>query len=158
MASRGIQPARSSEDDDSARGKASGSANSARAEARGSGDSARAQARGSLIAHRQIVGDIGRDVGTEAEYRRADALAVALTAGKRLSEALRAIEEYGKVVDPNFAAAIEQTRYRGYELERRLTLTAATGLIATDAAIGSPFRCSSRSWRTERPSTYSMIR
>jgi thiamine-phosphate pyrophosphorylase len=39
-----------------------------------------------------------------------------------LSEALRSIEEYGKIVDPRFARAIEALRYRGYELERRLLL------------------------------------
>ena len=85
---------------------------------RGEGD-----VRGSLLAHRDIVGDVGREVGTPAEYQRADALHVALTAGKRLSEALRAVEEYGKTIDPGFAAAIEKIRYRGYELERRLALT-----------------------------------
>ncbi len=101
---------------------------SARAEARGSGSgSARAEARGSgsgaLIAHRDIVGDVGRDVATPAEYERSDAPHVAATAAKRLSEALRTIEEYGKTIDAKFAAKIERIRYEGYELERRLVLT-----------------------------------
>jgi len=104
---------------------------SARAKARGSaGRSARAKARGagdfgdSLLRARDIVGDVGCEVGTPAEYQRADALHVAMAAGKRLSEALRAVEEYGKTIDPTFAAAVERIRYRGYELERRLSLTA----------------------------------
>ncbi len=97
----------------------------AHSDGRGSdGQFARTEARGSVVGHREIVGDVGREVGTESEYRRADAADVALAAGKRLSEALRAIEEYGKVIDPTFAAGIERIRYRGYELERRLTLTA----------------------------------
>ncbi len=75
---------------------------------------------GGLIRSRDIVGDVGCDVATATEYEREDALHVALAAGKRLSEALRCVEEYGKVIAPSFAAAVEKIRYRGYELERRL--------------------------------------
>jgi len=77
----------------------------------------------SLIGSRDIAGDVGREVTTESEYQRADASQVVVAAGKRLGEALRAIEEYGKIIDPAFAASIETIRYRGYELERRLALT-----------------------------------
>ncbi len=76
-----------------------------------------------LIAHRDIEGDAGRDVTTSSEFQRANVGEVAVAAAKRLSEALRTIEEYGKTVDPTFAAAVEQLRYRGYELERRLFAT-----------------------------------
>lgn len=78
---------------------------------------------GSLIAARDIVGDVGTEVGTETEYQRSDESHVATAAGKRLSEAFRAIEEYGKTLDADFAAAMEKLRYRGYEIERRLALT-----------------------------------
>lgn len=92
-------------------------------------DSARAKARGSderndlLVRSRDIVGDVGCHVGTPSEYERADAVHVALAAAKRLSEALRAIEEYSKTIDPSYAAKVEKIRYEGYELERRLTIT-----------------------------------
>lgn len=76
-----------------------------------------------MIRARDIVGDVGREVQTAAEYKRSDAAHVARTAAKRLSEALRAAEEYGKTIDPTFAAAVEKIRYRGYELERRLAMT-----------------------------------
>lgn len=76
-----------------------------------------------LIPARDITGDVGCDVSVPAEYERSDAKCVALTAGKRLGEALRTIEEYGKTVDPEFAARVEKIRYRGYEIERRLGLT-----------------------------------
>jgi len=75
-----------------------------------------------LCMSREITGDVGRDVKTEAEYRRDSPVDVALAAGKRLSEALRAIEEYGKTIDPTFATGIERIRYTGYELERRLAM------------------------------------
>lgn len=84
------------------------------------GTSARAEARGSLIEHRNIVGDVGREVTAGAEYVRSGAADVAMAAAARLGEALRCIEEYGKTRAPDVAARIEQLRYRGYELERRL--------------------------------------
>lgn len=76
-----------------------------------------------LIPARDITGDVGCDVSVPAEYERPDSKSVALIAGKRLGEALRTIEEYGKTVDPAFAARVEKIRYRGYEIERRLGLT-----------------------------------
>ncbi|UCE60049.1 MAG: thiamine phosphate synthase [Phycisphaerales bacterium] len=94
---------------------------SARAKARGS--DTRDAPRDSMMPHRDIVGDVGREVSTPSEYERPDAQSVALAAGKRLSEALRAIEEYGKIFDSSFAGAVEGLRYQGYEIERRLALT-----------------------------------
>ena len=52
-----------------------------------------------LLVHREIVGDVGREVRTDSEYARSDAVQVVQAAAKRLSEALRAIEEYGKTID-----------------------------------------------------------
>jgi thiamine-phosphate pyrophosphorylase len=71
---------------------------------------------------RDITGDVGRDVPAEREYERQGTGSVAAAAGKRLSEALRVIEEYGKTIDQGFARAVEQLRYRGYELERQLAI------------------------------------
>ena len=75
---------------------------------------------GLMLRHREIEADVGRAVQTEAEYQRSGALDVALAAGKRLSEALRSIEEYGKTFDGAWARRIEQLRYRGYAIERRI--------------------------------------
>jgi thiamine-phosphate pyrophosphorylase len=77
-----------------------------------------------LVRSRRIADDVGRGIRTAAEYHRVGTQDVAIAAGKRLGEALRAIEEYGKTIDPPFAAAIERIRYRGYELDQRLMLTA----------------------------------
>ncbi|HUU85501.1 MAG TPA: thiamine phosphate synthase [Phycisphaerae bacterium] len=74
------------------------------------------------IRARDIVGDVGCEVETEREYDRSNAADVAVAAGKRLSEALRVLEEYGKTVNAAFARAVEQLRYRGYEIERRLAV------------------------------------
>lgn len=77
-----------------------------------------------LLAARDIVGDVGCGVRTETEFERTDVAAVARAAGKRLSEALRTVEEYGKTLDPALAAVVEKVRYRGYEMERRLDRSA----------------------------------
>ena len=76
-----------------------------------------------LVGRRDIVGDVGCEVQTSSEYRRNELSDVVRAAAKRLGEALRSIEEYGKTIDADFAAAVERLRYRGYELERRLERT-----------------------------------
>ena len=96
-----------------------------------------------LEANRDTPGDVGVSIKTEREQSRASVADVAIAAGKRLSEALRAMEEYGKTLplaaapapdagasataSASFSAAIESLRYRGYELERRLLLALGAG-------------------------------
>jgi len=77
--------------------------------------------------HRDTPGDVGTNLATAAEQDRRTVQHVAAAAGKRLSEALRVLEEYGKLVDVSFAGAVEQLRYRGYELEQRLHRQLAGG-------------------------------
>jgi thiamine-phosphate pyrophosphorylase len=102
-----------------------------------------------LLAARDTAGDIGTAFSTEAERRRESTADVARAAFKRLTEALRAIEEYGKVVDPAMAAAVEQLRYRAYDLEKRFeeaarpaTRLAAGGLcvLLTESLCRRPWR------------------
>lgn len=76
-----------------------------------------------LALHRDIVGDVGATNSTQANSHRETTTDVLSAACKRLSESLRVLEEYGKVIDLNFAATIELLRYRGYELERRFVAT-----------------------------------
>lgn len=76
-----------------------------------------------LMRHRDIIRDVGRETTAPFESRRPGTSSVVVAAGKRLSEALRAIEEYGKTVNPGFAKSVEQIRYQGYELERRIIFT-----------------------------------
>lgn len=70
--------------------------------------------------HRNTPEDVGTAVTTAAELSRDSVFDVAAAAGKRLSEALRCCEEYGKLIDTGFAQRIEQLRYRGYDLEAKL--------------------------------------
>lgn len=84
--------------------------------------------------HRDTPGDVGTTIKTPAELRRDSVADVAIAAGKRLSEALRAIEEYSKTLDVKITgtgtpihAAAEAMRYRGYDIELRLTRALSTG-------------------------------
>lgn len=75
-----------------------------------------------LLSARNTPGDVGTTILTASEQCRTDARDVCIAATKRLVEALRTIEEYGKTVDPQFAAGIEAIRYRAYDLEQRTLL------------------------------------
>jgi thiamine-phosphate pyrophosphorylase len=75
------------------------------------------------ILYRDTPGDAGRENKTNAELRRDDLAAVVIAAGKRLGEALRAIEEYLKTISPAQAAMVESIRYRFYSVEQDLART-----------------------------------
>lgn len=70
--------------------------------------------------HRDTPGDVGTGITMPSEQSRGDVESVVVAAGKRLSESLRSLEEYGKVIDASFAVRIESLRYRGYALESAL--------------------------------------
>lgn len=80
-----------------------------------------------LLAARDTAGDVGTAISTEREGMREGARDLAAAAGKRLSEALRVIEETAKVDHPGMARAIERIRYLGYDLERDLALALGSG-------------------------------
>lgn len=78
----------------------------------------------SLSAARDTPGDVGTQLQGRGESARADAAAVVRAATGRLGEALRSIEEWSKTdaaaIEAEVPGRVEQLRYRGYELERRL--------------------------------------
>lgn len=71
-----------------------------------------------LLEARDTLHDVGTAISTEQEWRRASLHAVVLSNVKRLQEALRSLEEYGKIVAVEFAQQIERIRYQSYTLER----------------------------------------
>jgi len=73
-----------------------------------------------LLQQRDTVGDVGTTITTTAEAQRLSTDAVAKAALGRLTEALRCIEEYGKIVSPTDATDVEQIRYGCYTLGQRL--------------------------------------
>jgi thiamine-phosphate pyrophosphorylase len=83
------------------------------------------------IGSRATDRDVGREISTEQERRRETGSDVVVAAGRRLGEALRALEEYGKTVDGDLAARLEPMRYRGYEIEQRIVERLPSGRPAT---------------------------
>lgn len=78
-----------------------------------------------LLEARETRRDVGASLSTEAEQTRSSLVAVAAANWKRLQEALRSLEEFGKTVGPDLGRAMEQLRYRSYTLERAAALGGA---------------------------------
>src|SRR5262249_43314115 len=78
-----------------------------------------------LLHARDTLNDVGTGITTAREQERQSLEHVAEAAMKRLQEALRSLEEFGKVVSAQFGRAVEAIRYRAYTLERALLLGAS---------------------------------
>lgn len=72
------------------------------------------------LAARDTPGDVGTAVKTTGEFRRDDLAAILTANAKRLTEALRSLEEFAKTANAQAAAEFERMRYRAYTLEQRL--------------------------------------
>jgi thiamine-phosphate pyrophosphorylase len=75
------------------------------------------------LAARETRGDVGTALDTASERLREDAGSVLRANFARLEQSLRSLEEFGKVLDEDSAAAIKQLRYRVYTLERAVEIT-----------------------------------
>jgi thiamine-phosphate pyrophosphorylase len=76
------------------------------------------------LAARDTLGDVGTAIGTPSEYARLTPADVARASFKRVQEALRTLEEYGKLIDSALAQRVEQLRYRLYTAEKAVLHTA----------------------------------
>lgn len=74
-----------------------------------------------LRAARDTPGDAGTDLTHPNEATRSNIQQVLQANLCRVEEALRVLEEYGKVYDPAMGAACKQMRYRVYTLDSRLS-------------------------------------
>ncbi len=88
-----------------------------------------------LLAARDTPNDVGTAIGTTREYARTTPAEVATVNVKRLQEALRSAEEYGKVLDAGFGKAVEAIRYEAYTLERQLVRGANAKAKLADAKL-----------------------
>ena len=102
-----------------------------------------------LDLNRDTPGDVGTKISTPAERTRSSTAEVVIAAGKRLGEAMRVLEEYGKTIDAGFAASIQTLRYCGYDLEHRLNRALGSGraLQWQICVIFSEKLCGDRDWR-----------
>ena len=73
-----------------------------------------------LLDSRDTPGDVGTAVTLASEAKRDNTGAIVKAAAARLSEALRAIEEYAKNIAPEISSNIERLRYQSYELEKQI--------------------------------------
>ncbi len=67
--------------------------------------------------------DVGTSIHTAFEMARPSVWSVALANMKRVQEALRTLEEYGKTIDATAASGIGALRYRFYTIEKALCAT-----------------------------------
>ena len=74
-------------------------------------------------AARDTQHDIGTQISTAEETRRAGAWDVCQASCERVKQSLRSLEEYSKVAAPALAARLESLRYRFYTIEGTLTLS-----------------------------------
>ena len=75
------------------------------------------------LAARETQADVGTRLTTDSERRRHDTAGVLAANFTRLQEALRSLEEFGKLLDADLAAALEQLRYQTYTLQRAVEIT-----------------------------------
>src|SRR5581483_8076919 len=75
-----------------------------------------------LLSARETLRDVGTTLSTVAERSRHSLQEVAQANGKRLQEALRSLEEFGKLLGGEIGSRLEQLRYRSYTLEKTLLL------------------------------------
>jgi thiamine-phosphate pyrophosphorylase len=90
---------------------------------------------GALLAARDTLGDVGTALSTPAEGERASAEAVARANLKRLQEALRSLEEFGKLHGAELGRALEALRYRSYTLEKAILSNLPAGGLLRDARL-----------------------
>jgi thiamine-phosphate pyrophosphorylase len=76
----------------------------------------------SWLAARDTRGDVGTAITTDQERNRVSPRHVAEANAKRLQEALRSLEEFGKVINADLGRAFETLRYRSYTLEQATLL------------------------------------
>lgn len=77
-----------------------------------------------LLGARDTLHDPGTVLSTESEQQRYSAFAVAAANCKRLQEALRSLEEFGKLHGGDMGRTLEALRYRSYTLERAILIGA----------------------------------
>ena len=88
-----------------------------------------------LLEARATSDDVGTGISTPSEEQRFGMDDVVAANAKRLQEALRSLEEFGKVARPEFGRGMEALRYRGYTLEQALMLGAPARQRLADARL-----------------------
>jgi thiamine-phosphate pyrophosphorylase len=88
-----------------------------------------------LFAARETLQDVGTRLHTQQEQTRHSLAAVVRANWKRLQEALRTLEEYGKLWGPELGRAMEAIRYRSYTVEKAWAVGADARQRLADARL-----------------------
>ncbi|TWU10644.1 Thiamine-phosphate synthase [Allorhodopirellula heiligendammensis] len=64
--------------------------------------------------------DVGTAASTQREQQRGSVTQIVAAAAGRTQQAMRCLEEYGKLIDVTFATEVEQLRYQCYDICSRL--------------------------------------
>ncbi|OHB79131.1 MAG: thiamine-phosphate diphosphorylase [Planctomycetes bacterium RBG_16_64_12] len=78
---------------------------------------------GRRLAARETQADVGTGATVSSERLRTDPHGVLAANFTRLEESLRTLEEFGKILDLDLAAKLEQLRYRTYTIQRAVEIT-----------------------------------
>ena len=87
------------------------------------------------LAARETQADVGTSLATSAENHRQDVNSVMVANFTRTQEALRSLEEFGKVLDPIMAGEIKEIRYEIYTLQRAVETTRSNTEILVNARL-----------------------
>ncbi|MFM7039366.1 MAG: thiamine phosphate synthase [Planctomycetaceae bacterium] len=71
---------------------------------------------------RDTSGDVGTQLTDPRERVRVSLQQLVLANARRVQESLRSLEEFGKLLDPEFAAVMKQLRYHCYTVEQNMSL------------------------------------
>jgi thiamine-phosphate pyrophosphorylase len=89
----------------------------------------------SFLKGRDTLQDVGAGVTAPGEHERHSLGEVVQAGLKRLEEALRSLEEFGKLHGPDVGLAFEKLRYRAYTLEKAILLGADARRGLADARL-----------------------
>lgn len=78
-----------------------------------------------LLSARNTPGDVGTSIHTSTEMARHSLEDVVIANLKRIQESARSLEEFGKLIDVDFAGQMKQLRYEFYTLESLLVTKSA---------------------------------
>jgi thiamine-phosphate pyrophosphorylase len=73
-----------------------------------------------LLSFRDSEGDVGADSMGSLEKKRADLNSVVQANLRRSQEAMRVLEEFGKLINPDSAKSFKKIRFRLYSLEQEI--------------------------------------
>lgn len=73
-----------------------------------------------MLESRNTEADAGTSVSTPGEMSRTGVEELVAANARRVQESLRSLEEFGKLLSPEFAAEVKQIRYESYKLHQQL--------------------------------------